>query len=172
MTAAKAKGWDALATGDIFLFEEFRLDGQGDGLSRRDKHGVFVPISIGLRTLDILVVLVERSGGLVTKEEIMAAVWGRTVVENANLTVQISALRRKLDHRRSEEGSCIQTVAARGYRFLPTVTIGKPRRLRGDGSYASIARLGADWVHAAPNIRTLLEATFFAGLRKLGMPEE
>ena len=41
-----------------------------------------------------------------------------------------------------------------------------------DGSYASIARLGADWVHAAPNIRTLLEATFFAGLRKLGMPEE
>ena len=126
LTAAKAKGWDALATGDIFLFEEFRLDGQGDGLSRRDKHGVFVPISIGLRTLDILVVLVERSGGLVTKEEIMAAVWGRTVVENANLTVQISALRRKLDHRRSEEGSCIQTVAARGYRFLPTVTIGKP----------------------------------------------
>jgi adenylate cyclase len=56
----------------------------------------------------------------------MAAVWGRTVVENANLTVQISALRRKLDHRRSEEGSCIQTVAARGYRILPTVTIGKP----------------------------------------------
>ena len=126
LTAAKAKGWDALATGDIFLFEEFRLDGQGDGLSRRDKHGVFVPISIGLRTLDILVVLVERSGSLVTKEEIMAAVWGRTVVENANLTVQISALRRKLDHRRSEEGSCIQTVAARGYRILPTVTIGKP----------------------------------------------
>ena len=38
LTAAKAKGWDALATGDIFLFEEFRLDGQGDGLSRRDKH--------------------------------------------------------------------------------------------------------------------------------------
>ena len=38
LTAAKAKGWDALATGDIFLSEEFRLDGQGDGLSRRDKH--------------------------------------------------------------------------------------------------------------------------------------
>ena len=126
LTAAKAKGWDALATGDIFLFEEFRLDRRGDGLARRDERGVFVPVSIGLRTLDILVVLVERSGSLVTKEEIMAAVWGRTVVENANLTVQISALRRKLDHRRSEEGSCIQTVAARGYRFLPTVTIGKP----------------------------------------------
>jgi TolB-like protein/Tfp pilus assembly protein PilF len=71
-------------------------------------------------------VLVERAGTLVLKEEIIAAVWGRTVVENANLTVQIAALRRILDQRRSEQKSCIQTVTARGYRFLPTVTIGKP----------------------------------------------
>jgi len=71
-------------------------------------------------------VLVERAGTLVLKEEIIAAVWGRTVVENANLTVQIAALRRILDQERSEQQSCIQTVAARGYRFLPTVTIGKP----------------------------------------------
>ena len=115
-----------LATADIFLFEEFRLDRQGEGLSRRDQRGVFVPVSIGPRALGVLAVLVERAGKLVTKEEIIAAVWGRTVVENANLTVQISALRRVLDQGRSEEGSCIQTVAARGYRFLPTVTIGKP----------------------------------------------
>src|SRR6516225_296907 len=115
-----------LATADIFLFEDFRLDRQGEGLSRRNERGVFVPVPIGLRALDVLCVLVERAGTLVLKEEIIAAVWRRTVVENANLTVQISALRRKLDHRRSEEGSCIQTVAARGYRFLPTVTIGKP----------------------------------------------
>jgi len=111
-----------LATAYIFLFEEFRLDRWGDGLSRRDERGVFVPMSIGLRALDVLVVLVERSGNLVTKEEIMAAVWGRTVVENANLTVQISALRRVLDQGRSEEGSCIQTVAGRGYRFSAEVT--------------------------------------------------
>ena len=114
-----------LATGDIFLFEEFRLDRRGDGLARRDERGVFVPVSIGLRALDVLVVLIERSGHLVSKEEIMAAVWGRTVVECANLTVQIAALRRVLDEGRSD-GSAIQTVAARGYRFLPTVTIGKP----------------------------------------------
>jgi DNA-binding winged helix-turn-helix (wHTH) protein len=106
------------STADVFIFEDFRLDRQGDGLSRRDERGVFVPISIGLRALNLLSVLVERSGELVSKEEIMAAVWGRTVVENANLTVQISALRRILDQGRSE-GSCIQTVAARGYRFTP-----------------------------------------------------
>jgi TolB-like protein/DNA-binding winged helix-turn-helix (wHTH) protein len=110
-----------LATADIFLFEEFRLDRRGDGLSRRDERGVFVPLPIGLRALDVLSVLVERPGKLISKEEIMAAVWGRTVVESANLTVQISALRRVLDERRSE-GSCIQTVAARGYRFVPAVT--------------------------------------------------
>src|SRR5215510_1751684 len=66
-------------------------------------------------------VLVERAGELVTKEEIMATVWRRSVVESANLTVQIAALRRVLDQGRPE-GSCIQTVAARGYRFLPAVT--------------------------------------------------
>ena len=109
-----------LGTANIFLFEGFRLDRQGDGLSRRDERGVFVPVSIGLRALDVLSVLVERSGDLVSKEEILAAVWGRTVVENANLTVQISALRRVLDEGRTE-GSCIQTVAARGYRFTASV---------------------------------------------------
>ena len=117
-----------LGTADIFLFEEFRLDRQGEGLSRRDERGVFIPLSIGSRALDVLSVLVERAGELVTKEEIMAAVWRRTVVENANLTVQISALRRVLDQGRPE-GSCIQTVAARGYRFVAPVTrVGEARR--------------------------------------------
>jgi DNA-binding winged helix-turn-helix (wHTH) protein len=111
----------ALATTDIFLFEEFRLDRQGEGLSRRNERGVFVPMPIGLRALDVLGVLVERSGDLVTKEQIMAAVWGQAVVESANLTVQISGLRRVLDGGRAE-GSCIQTVAARGYRFVAPVT--------------------------------------------------
>ena len=121
-SAARGNGRQGvLATADIFLFEDFRLDRQGNGLSRRNEGGVFVPVPIGLRALDILAVLVERSGNLVSKEEIMAAVWGRTVVESANLTVQISSLRRVLDEG-GTEGSCIRTVAARGYRFLPTVT--------------------------------------------------
>ena len=114
-------GRSVLVAADIFLFGEFRLDRRGDGLSRRSERGVFVPVPIGVRALDLLSVLVERSGDLVSKEEIMAAVWGRTVVDNANLTVQISALRRVLDEGRAE-GSCIQTVAARGYRFVAPVT--------------------------------------------------
>lgn len=79
------------------------------------------PAAIGSRALDILGVLIERAGEVVTKDEIIAAVWPGTVVEDSNLTVQISALRRVLDRERSE-GSCIQTVPGRGYRFVAKVT--------------------------------------------------
>jgi TolB-like protein/class 3 adenylate cyclase/tetratricopeptide (TPR) repeat protein len=110
---------EALAAGETFLFEAFRLDRRG--LFRRDERGAFVPVAIGSRALDVLRVLIAAEGDLVSKNEIMAAVWPRTVVEDNNLTVQIAALRRILDQGRAE-GSCIQTIAGRGYRFVPEVT--------------------------------------------------
>src|ERR1700704_1534364 len=85
----------ALATGEIFLFEDFRLDRRG--LFRRDEGEVFVAVAIGSRAFDALRVLITADGDLVSKDEIMAAVWPGTVVEDNNLTVQISALRRILD---------------------------------------------------------------------------
>jgi DNA helicase-2/ATP-dependent DNA helicase PcrA len=103
---------DALATADIVLFEGFRFDRRS--LFRRDESGVFVPVTIGARALEILGVLIERPGDLVLRDEIMTAVWSGAVVESSNLPVQIAALRRVLDDGRVE-GSCIQTVAGRGY---------------------------------------------------------
>jgi TolB-like protein/DNA-binding winged helix-turn-helix (wHTH) protein/Flp pilus assembly protein TadD len=103
---------------DVFLFEDFRLDRHG--LFRRDERDVFVVAKIGSRALDVLRMLVEQAGELVSKEEIVAAVWPGTVVEDSNLTVQISALRRVLDHGPAPE-SCIQTVTGRGYRFVAPV---------------------------------------------------
>jgi adenylate cyclase len=111
---------DALATGDIFLFEGFRLDRRGGGLCRRDERGVFVPMTMGSRALDILGLLVEQPGELVSRDAIITAVWPATVVEDNNLSTQIAALRRILDQGRGE-GSCIQTVSGRGYRFLAPV---------------------------------------------------
>ena len=102
------------------LFEDFRLDRRG-GLFRCNGTGTFEPVAIGSRALDILGVLIEREGEVVSKDEIIAAVWPGTVVEDSNLTVQISTLRRVLDRGRSN-GSCIQTVAGRGYRFVAEVT--------------------------------------------------
>ena len=80
---------DARGTSDIFLFEPFRLDRRD--LFRREEGGGFVPLNLGSRAADILRTLVERAGELVSKEEIIAAVWPGTVVEDSNLTVQISA---------------------------------------------------------------------------------
>jgi DNA-binding winged helix-turn-helix (wHTH) protein len=106
---------------DIFLFADFRFDPAGGGLFRRDDHGSFAPVAIGSRALDLLAALIDRRGDVVSKEEIMAAVWPKTAVEEANLFVQISALRAILDREQSGQ-SCIQTVAGRGYRFVAPVT--------------------------------------------------
>jgi adenylate cyclase len=139
------------ATGEIFLFEDFRLD-RREGLSRRDERGNFLPVAIVPRALRVLAVLVERPGELVLKEEMMATVWGRTVVENANLTVQISALRRVFDEGRSKEGSCIQTVAARGYRFVVPVARAQATS-RPIASHEAIDTLpAASEYHAAPRL--------------------
>jgi DNA-binding winged helix-turn-helix (wHTH) protein len=112
---------DALAAADVFLFDGFRFDRRGGGLFRRDERGVFLPMTIGSRALDLLGVLIERPGDLVSRDEIIAAVWRATVVEDNNLNMQIAALRRVLDGGRAG-GSCIQTVAGRGYRFVAAVT--------------------------------------------------
>jgi TolB-like protein/DNA-binding winged helix-turn-helix (wHTH) protein/Tfp pilus assembly protein PilF len=110
---------DALVTIDVFLFEGFRLD--RSGLSRCDDQGGFVPVPLGSRALEVLGVLVARSGDLVARDEIMSVVWPGVVVESSNLPVQIAALRRVLDEGRPN-GSCIQTVPGRGYRFVAPVT--------------------------------------------------
>jgi len=106
----------------IYLVEGFRFDRSGGVLFRRDS-GALVPV--GTRALDILGVLIERAGDLVSKDEIMQVVWPETVVEDGNLTVQISALRRILDDGRPE-GSAIQTIPGRGYRFVGRVTRDDP----------------------------------------------
>jgi len=112
---------DAPSSTDIYLFETFRFDRRSDALFRRDERGVFAPLAMGSRALDILTVLVKRPGDLVSRAAIISTVWPETAVEDSNLNVQIAALRRVLDEGRTE-GSCIQTVPGRGYRFTGAVT--------------------------------------------------
>jgi DNA-binding winged helix-turn-helix (wHTH) protein len=75
------------------------------------------PVAIGSRALDILAVLIKRRGNVVSREEIIAAVWPKTVVGEGNLFVQMAARRQRLDRKRSGQ-SCIQTITGRGYRFV------------------------------------------------------
>jgi predicted Zn-dependent protease len=62
--------------------------------------------------------------------------------------------------------------AIRGGTERAAAELAEARRLRGEGSYSSIARLRTRGYWGVPKIRALFEATYFAGLRKAGMPEE
>ena len=70
------------------------------------------PVTVGGRAFDLLVALIDRAGALVSKDELLVAVWGPLIVEEANLHVHVSALRKLLG------AHSIETVPGRGYRFL------------------------------------------------------
>src|ERR1700680_1286542 len=76
-----------------------------------------VPIELGTRAFDLLLVLVEADGSLVTKDELFSRVWPGIVVAEENLKVQISALRKAL----GEDRDFIRTEFGRGYRFTAAV---------------------------------------------------
>jgi class 3 adenylate cyclase/DNA-binding winged helix-turn-helix (wHTH) protein/predicted ATPase len=105
---------------DVFVFEGFRLDRRGSVLYQVDREGVGTPVSLGSRAFNLLHLLIERKGELVSKDDIMNAVWPGRVVEEANLNVQIGKLRQILDADRAQ-GSCIRTISGRGYCFVAPV---------------------------------------------------
>jgi DNA-binding winged helix-turn-helix (wHTH) protein/TolB-like protein/Tfp pilus assembly protein PilF len=104
-----------LKTGCFYEFGEFRLEPDERLLARNSQ-----PIPLAPKAFDLLVLLVQNSGRLVTKDQIMQAVWPRSFVEEANLTVTVSTLRKALGNK--ERGSeHIETVPKGGYRFVAPV---------------------------------------------------
>jgi DNA-binding winged helix-turn-helix (wHTH) protein/uncharacterized membrane protein HdeD (DUF308 family) len=97
------------------VFGDFRFNVPTRELLRIGSHGSATPVMLGSRAADLLHLFLDRPGELITKSEIMDAVWPNTVVEESNLTVQISALRRALGG--PNGARYIQTVPGRGYRF-------------------------------------------------------
>ena len=73
------------------------------------------PAPLGARAFDLLVVLAERPGELVGKNELLDRVWPDVVVEEGNIPVQVNALRKVLG------GDLIGTVPGRGYRFTARI---------------------------------------------------
>ncbi len=73
------------------------------------------PVLLGGRALDVLTVLAERAGSLVTKNELLDRVWPGLVVEEHNIVTQVSGLRKVLG------GDHIATIPGRGYRFTARV---------------------------------------------------
>src|SRR5450830_22947 len=97
---------------DDISFGPFLLD-----VRRRQLRCGEVPIQIGSRAMDILCVLAEAKGGVVTKVEILAKVWPGRVVEDNAIQVHISALRKALDQADNAQ-TYVVTVPSRGYRLV------------------------------------------------------
>src|SRR6201982_3916908 len=75
------------------------------------------PVRLGNRAFDILAALVERAGEIVARHELVARVWPKRFVDEANLKIQVSALRRALGD--GQDGRrFIATVSGRGYSFV------------------------------------------------------
>ena len=93
-------------------FGPFRLDPARRELSRDGR-----PVRVGRRALDILCALASARGAVVSKDELMARVWRGVVVEENNIEVHVSALRKIIDQD-SNGLNCIVTMPGRGYRLL------------------------------------------------------
>src|SRR5881628_3260776 len=106
----------------FYEFGQFRVD-VGERLLFREGTALSLPP----KAFDILLALVQQSGHVLEKRELIETVWPDTFIEENNLTQYVSALRKALGDDRHEQ-HYIETVARRGYRFLAPV-----RQVRDEG---------------------------------------
>ena len=105
----------SLWVNDLYEFCRFRLDPENHSLESEGNRILLSP-----KGFEILSVLVRNGNRLTTKEELMRKVWPDSFVEEANLTVHISALRKQLGES-PDGGPYIETVPKKGYRFAVPV---------------------------------------------------
>lgn len=98
-----------------YEFGPFVLDTLQHALLKEGK-----PVALTPKTYDTLLVLVQNRGRMLSKEELMKALWPDSFVEESNLTQQVSMIRKALGESASEPKYII-TVPSRGYRFIAEV---------------------------------------------------
>jgi predicted ATPase/DNA-binding winged helix-turn-helix (wHTH) protein len=128
-----------LMDGHAISFGPFRLVTGQRLLLEGDK-----PVRLGSRAFDVLTALVERAGEVIDKKELIARAWPETFVEESNLKIQVSALRRALGD--GQGGNhYVFTVPGRGYKFVAPI-----RRLEGPSRAASIPKIVPARAHNLP----------------------
>src|SRR5215469_13959040 len=101
---------------EIYEFGSFRLEVRERRLLRSGQ-----PLYLRTKVFDTLRVLVQNHGKLVSKDELMKAVWPDAVVEEGNVAHNLTVLRRTLGDRKTGRQH-IETVPGQGYRFIASVT--------------------------------------------------
>lgn len=108
-------------TGDkevIYEFGRFMLDPPGKTLYLDGQ-----PIHLPAKEFDTLLMLVQNNGRALSKDDLLAAIWGETFVEEGNLAKQISRLRKILN---TDGAEFIETIPKHGYRFYAEVRVRRP----------------------------------------------
>ncbi len=105
-----------MSTRRIYKFGPFLLDATAKVLQRGD-----TPVKLARKAVETLLVLVENSGRVVTKEELMSALWPDRVVDEANLAQNVAVIRRALGVDRGAVGY-IENFPGRGYRIVGPVS--------------------------------------------------
>lgn len=125
-----------------FRFGDFELDAANDLLLAKG-----TPVSLGKRALDVLKLLLEGRGALVTKEDLLERAWrGAIVVENA-LHAQVSALRKALG------SNIVETVPGRGYRICIEVITAS----EGDRTIQHLPNYLSSFLGREAEVRTVVE---------------
>jgi DNA-binding winged helix-turn-helix (wHTH) protein/TolB-like protein/Tfp pilus assembly protein PilF len=138
---------------EIYKFGQFRVE-LVKRLLLRDQ----APVPISNKAFDILIVLIKGRDRVLTKDELMEKVWPDTVVEENNLTVAMSGLRKALGEG-SGDRRYIMTVPGRGYRFVAEVQTESLRASTGDRDRGIEAGAVADQhSRAEPASRPVTEA--------------
>lgn len=101
----------------VYEFKGFRLEAAQRRLLYNGQ-----PVPLKPKILDLLLLLVQMRGRLVEKDELMKEIWPNTIVEENNITVSMSILRKTLGEGRAGR-QFIETVPGRGYRFVAAVKI-------------------------------------------------
>ena len=99
----------------IYEFDDFRLDVSNRQLLHDGK-----PVALPAKAFDMLAVLIENGGRLVGKDELFSRVWPDQIVEESNLAVQVSAIRKVLGEKKDNPRYLV-TVPGHGYRFTGNV---------------------------------------------------
>src|SRR4030095_14892348 len=105
------------ATTEIYEFCPFRLELKERRLLRNGQ-----PVQLRAKVFDNLRVLVENHGRLVSKDDLMKAVWPDTVVEEGNLAHNLTVLRKALGEKETGNPH-VETIPSQGYRFIANVRV-------------------------------------------------
>ena len=121
-----------LPNAQYYEFGPFRLAADEHRLYRNGEIIMLPP-----KEFDLLLLLVQNSGQVLNRESLIKALWPNTVVEEANLNVHISALRKALAEKSGEQ-HYIETLPRLGYRFIAPVT-----EVSGTGAASSVSEVRA-----------------------------